>query len=906
MTPAQEPCYYNTYTHNVCIPLHLLNGAEYKRLLTQCYGSTSTDQKYCLIPAMFWQEGYEFLKHKHKDHPALEGFNQLLAIGACEPGEYWETTRPWLKDYCMPVEGQLRDYQSQAVSAILDNPNMLLGDDMGLGKALWNEERVLMAGGGTKKISEIQFGEWVQGPDNRPIQVVGVYPQGLKDAYCVEFEDGTTTICCDEHLWTIELPHFGVTQTNTTKQLEQMLWSGKQHILPAHRAPEWQSKQLNIDPYLLGVYLGDGSGCNVITTGDEEMITSLLPAVLPEGMWIEHVSKYDYVLKHNLSPTPFTKQLRWLGLEGKRAWEKFVPRDYLFSSIIDRHALLQGLLDTDATNKPNSSTVYYCSTSLQLINDVCFLVRSLGGLAKIQPRKKDKNRQCWNVRINLPNDYLPYRLPRRLATYKINLEVKRKEITRIYPLGVQYPMTCIKVNTAQGLFMTDKWTVTHNTVSTLVARHELMRERNIGWRTLIIVPTLEVANSWQQNLWRFYRQLCVHIDDRKHFRDEKKLRFLKGIGIWVIMYSKIRIQDYYEHIINNIAPEYTYLVADEVHNCGRDATKQSQFLLKLKQHCAWFTGLTGTEFGGRIEDYRTVYELSTGVNHDQSDWNNYLSRGLTDYNTGKPKWSEDRLKSINAIRGTYCLRREKHAVANLPPVTGPLPILIPMTYQHRQAYKELWNTNKYEFINELNELQDVTVEHFFAKYVRMYQMSTLPKLLGIPMIPEFKLDALINLLEEAGSQQAIIWCNFPECIEWLAFEINKRMPGKRCGYAHGGVSQNERNAIVHQFQELRTMDYVVANPQIWGEGVTLTAASIVIYWNLHPSRYKWKQSQDRPNRIGQTLPITIYCLIHEDSVEALTYNYLGKKDYWNDLIVHGGAEKKGKLKGHHVKFALKE
>ena len=60
---------------------------------------------------------------------------------------------------------------------------------------------------GFKKMKDIKVGDKVFGEDGNLYNVTGVYPQGKKDIYEVEFQDGTSTRCCDEHLWTYQLPY---------------------------------------------------------------------------------------------------------------------------------------------------------------------------------------------------------------------------------------------------------------------------------------------------------------------------------------------------------------------------------------------------------------------------------------------------------------------------------------------------------------------------------------------------------------------------------------------------------------------------------------------------------------------------------------------------------------------------
>jgi hypothetical protein len=81
------------------------------------------------------------------------------------------------------------DHQKEAIQKLVENKKFILADDMGLGKALESNTKIYTPSG-TKKIGELTVGEKVIGNDGNPYNVIGVYPQGIKDLYRVTFNDG--------------------------------------------------------------------------------------------------------------------------------------------------------------------------------------------------------------------------------------------------------------------------------------------------------------------------------------------------------------------------------------------------------------------------------------------------------------------------------------------------------------------------------------------------------------------------------------------------------------------------------------------------------------------------------------------------------------------------------------------
>jgi hypothetical protein len=140
-----------------------------------------------------------------------------------------------------------------------------------------------------------------------------------------------------------------------------------------------------IDPYHLGVILGDGCITDTIIKYNNVMFTSadkeIVDSFAERYADIHSRTKckpIDYIFK---SPE-FVDALKKMKLAGHRAESKFVPKTFLFGTVEERFALLQGLMDTDGSVDKRGH-VSFTSVSEQLAKDVKFLVNSLGGLATI-------------------------------------------------------------------------------------------------------------------------------------------------------------------------------------------------------------------------------------------------------------------------------------------------------------------------------------------------------------------------------------------------------------------------------------------------------------------------------------------------------------------------------------------
>ncbi|WP_396349640.1 PhoH family protein [Geodermatophilus sp. DSM 44513] len=341
----------------------------------------------------------------------------------------------------------------------------------------------------------LQVGDLVIGSDGTPTPVLGVYPQGVKQVYRVATQDGAWTLACGEHLWTVATPEDkrrGTTRTLETQEMVGRLRRGNIRryelpvVQPVHLAPQ----DVPLDPYALGLLLGDGclttSTTPAFATADAELVVALDEAL--DGIEVEHKSGYDYVLRHRDGgrgglrvANPVTAVLRRLDLAGTTSATKFVPEEYLHNSAAVRTAVLQGLLDSDGgpvTQRGRTCRVQYSTTSPGLKDGVTFLVRSLGGVVYTRPRESagrppglaggwpvEYREDAYVLDIRLPEGVEPFRLSRKKRAYELAGGGRpMRFIDSIEPVGEQETL-CIQVAAQDSLYVTDDFLVTHNTLN---------------------------------------------------------------------------------------------------------------------------------------------------------------------------------------------------------------------------------------------------------------------------------------------------------------------------------------------------------------------------------------------------------------------------------------------------------
>jgi len=349
---------------------------------------------------------------------------------------------------------------------------------------------------GFRRFGDLVVGDLVTGADGLPTPVLGVFPQGRRTVYRVTTQDGASTLACGEHLWTVRTADDRRRNRWRTVATEDMAghlrrFGRGRFELPLMAAAEMVPQPVPMDPYALGLLLGDGclttSTTPSFSTRDPQLARELEDR-LPEVELASKGNGVDHVLRHVdgrrggvIVANPVTAVLRELGLAGTRSNTKFVPEAYLRNAPAVRLAVLQGLLDTDGgpvTQRGRTRRIQYTTTSPRLRDDVVHLVRSLGGMAYARTRPATGrppglakgrpvpcNHDAYVLDIRLPAGVPPFRLARKREAYDASGGGRPvRFIESIEPVGEQETM-CIQVAAADSLYVTDDFLVTHNTLN---------------------------------------------------------------------------------------------------------------------------------------------------------------------------------------------------------------------------------------------------------------------------------------------------------------------------------------------------------------------------------------------------------------------------------------------------------
>ena len=395
---------------------------------------------------------------------------------------------------------------------------------------------------GTIQMGNIKVGQEVCVPDGGAAKVIGVFPQGKKDIYRVTFSDGSSTRCCDEHLWNVETRNnyrSGVMDTKFLRSKLKMNDGKRIYSIPMTKPVLFKERVHQIHPYLMGALLAEGhfGGSVSITVCNVEMFARLC-SVLPEGYSLKSKDDperpCDYYLTRDknedrswLVDPILTDEIRRLGLSHKLADNKFIPSEYLVDSLENRLELIRGLMDGDGTVTKNGMGCSLSTASPELARDFRLLIQSLGGICNICEKEttytykgqKLKGKLSHRCFVSINNMSQLFSVGYKLGRIKEKTKRFTKRLIESIELIGREQAQCILIDHPEHLYLTDEFIVTHNT---LLARASAAAIAGIHGKeavesAYIYVKSPEILNKWVGNTEAEIRELFER--GRRHYRE---------------------------------------------------------------------------------------------------------------------------------------------------------------------------------------------------------------------------------------------------------------------------------------------------------------------------------------------------------------------------------------------------
>jgi len=345
----------------------------------------------------------------------------------------------------------------------------------GVGKCFAKETPILLFNGDIKNVEDIVVGDVLMGPDSKPRKVLST-TRGIGPLYRVSQKLGEDYICNDAHILSLQ---------NTFKPSDQspVFISAQEYCQKSNTwkhdhkgwkvGVEFEEQDLPIDPYWMGLWLGDGDSripSIMVANKDKEI-----------GDWLKKWAKDNKVFIRKQKQRG-CEQWNFTDMQGSRSGctsnhiktklrnlnlleNKHIPNCYFKNSSSNRLLLLAGLIDSDGY-KCKSGSLQYCSVNKGLANDVLRLARSLGFRVTFSEsikgiKKLNYTVKAYTVTIGGTLSRIPSQLPRKQGHNNPQKKSLRYAID-VNPIGNgEYFGFTID---GDHQFLLGDFTVTHNSI----------------------------------------------------------------------------------------------------------------------------------------------------------------------------------------------------------------------------------------------------------------------------------------------------------------------------------------------------------------------------------------------------------------------------------------------------------
>ena len=430
----------------------------------------------------------------------------------------------------------LSDQQKEFLYDINKTNLMFLIGNAGSGKAQ-PVDTVIPTPEGYRKMGDIKVGDFVFDREGNPTEVLGVYPQGKIDEYEVTLSDGRKTYSNDEHLWSYytsrgnlktkslrEMIDIGIINEQIDKRTGRVRRNSRFKI-PTNGLVKFNNKSydLEVDPYVLGSFIGDGSltSKNLTLCSNDEFVVKKVSKILGFDYFKASGDNYNWNFRYKnpkrykggnnqsiarytvFTEDVFPKSMMNISLE------KNIPVEYKLSSSESRFKLLQGLFDTDGSimRSKGRYSVSYSTASKTLACDIQELLRSLGMNGTIYEDVRDGRNTVYEISVLIENDKKKelFTLPRKrdiadkaygVSKYR---DYDRISIISATPTGNKKDMVCFYVDNPEHLYLTNDYIVTHNT---FVQKSVIELADELGLSYALLSPTGKASRVLKESTGR--------------------------------------------------------------------------------------------------------------------------------------------------------------------------------------------------------------------------------------------------------------------------------------------------------------------------------------------------------------------------------------------------------------------
>lgn len=317
--------------------------------------------------------------------------------------------------------------------------------------------------------------------------------------------------------------------------------------------------------------------------------------------------------------------------------------------------------------------------------------------------------------------------------------------------------------------------------------------------------------------------------------------------------------------------------ADEMHKMKNPTAQQTKGFLKCLPYCR--IGMTGTPLMNSPMDLYVILKWLGYESHAFYSFKQHycVMGGYGGYEIVGYK----NLDQLTAQVREIMLRRLKSEVLDLPEKIY-VDDIVEMEGKQAVMYKEVEAGLKADYING-----DIDLTNPLSALIRLRQTTGYPGILSETITESAKLDRMGEIVENciSNDEKVIIFSNWTQMTDAICNKL--KSVGYKVGVITGETPDISRQEIVDVFQNSSDLKVLVGTIGAMGTGLTLTAATTVIFVDEPWNKALFDQAVDRAHRIGQKNNITIYSIMCKDTIDERIHNLIYKKGAMSDAIIDG-------------------
>ena len=327
-------------------------------------------------------------------------------------------------------------------------------------------------------------------------------------------------------------------------------------------------------------------------------------------------------------------------------------------------------------------------------------------------------------------------------------------------------------------------------------------------------------------------------------------------------------------LLKNKYNKFDMIVTDEIHVCKSNQSQQGKNLLKLNK-ATYRIGATGTLLLNNPVD---AYVPLKWIGAERANMTNFKG-----YYCKFGGFSNNEIigfKNLTILKDhidKYSLRRTKD-ILNLPEKT------IINEYVEMCPKQADFYTNIMEgIISQVDRVKIKNAANVLGMVTRFRQATACPQILTSENIPSAKLDRAQDLVEQLveSGEKVVVFSTFKES----AYVLAQRLSKYKFVVATGDYSDDDVNRAKQMFQEDEDCKVFIGTWQKCGTGITLNAASYMIFLDVPWTDGVYEQAQDRIHRIGSKRPVFIYHLISRGTIDERVLEIVSDKGHLANYVI---------------------